>query len=246
MPRGKLRGAAEEYGRGPSPLQSAARQTDVRQGDTRARGTGSTGLRPGGAVSGEVRLPCSKSIAQRLLVCASLAEGTTQARGLTWSEDVRGLALGLAELGVSIAETGPGDVAYRRVPARGGLGRRGPRGPRRGSRARPRVCSPPRPRSARPRAARSSSPPTARSASAAAPRSSMLSRVPAPGSNRTANRSRGRCASWAPPPRRRPCSSSATRARARSSPRCSWLAARGPGRGRCASWGRCRALRTSR
>src|SRR5262249_38328717 len=36
------------------------------------------GLRPGGAVVGRVRLPASKSIAQRAIVCAGLAQGTTE------------------------------------------------------------------------------------------------------------------------------------------------------------------------
>jgi 3-phosphoshikimate 1-carboxyvinyltransferase len=46
------------------------------------------GLRPGSAVRGAVALPCSKSIAQRALVCAALAGGTTRITALTPSGDV--------------------------------------------------------------------------------------------------------------------------------------------------------------
>src|SRR5262245_26688290 len=46
------------------------------------------GLRPGSAVRGAVAVPCSKSIAQRALVCAALAGGTTRITALSQSGDV--------------------------------------------------------------------------------------------------------------------------------------------------------------
>jgi 3-phosphoshikimate 1-carboxyvinyltransferase len=47
------------------------------------------GLRPGAPLRGELRVPGSKSIAQRLLVCGMLAEGASDVRGLPEGDDVR-------------------------------------------------------------------------------------------------------------------------------------------------------------
>lgn len=76
------------------------------------------GFAPGGAVRGAVRVPGSKSLAQRALVAAGLASGTTRVAGLSDSEDVaRALALvdacgarvtRLAPAAVSVAGNPPG------------------------------------------------------------------------------------------------------------------------------------------
>ena len=57
-------------------------------------------------IEGRVRPPGSKSITNRALVCAALAEGTSLLRGALVSEDTRAMAVGLSQLGVQVAEQG--------------------------------------------------------------------------------------------------------------------------------------------
>lgn len=64
------------------------------------------GLSPGGKVSGEARVPGSKSEAQRAIVCAGLARGTTEIRGLSDGADVAA-ALHLLEASGAEIERGP-------------------------------------------------------------------------------------------------------------------------------------------
>ena len=58
------------------------------------------------------RLPGSKSIANRALVLAALARGTTTFQGLTPSDDVAALVAGLRALGAEIATGGAPDAGY--------------------------------------------------------------------------------------------------------------------------------------
>lgn len=78
------------------------------------------GLGPASVISGPVRLPCSKSIAQRALVAAALASGTTRIRGLTASGDVRSVLHALAGLSVrvdgQVPERGSGAVTLQGCP----------------------------------------------------------------------------------------------------------------------------------
>ncbi len=60
------------------------------------------GLTPKGKVSGEARVPGSKSEAQRVLVCAGLARGTTRVRGLPDGEDVAAALALLEASGVEV------------------------------------------------------------------------------------------------------------------------------------------------
>jgi 3-phosphoshikimate 1-carboxyvinyltransferase len=65
---------------------------------------GAFGLRPGGAVVGRVRLPASKSIAQRAIVCAGLAQGTTEIAQLSEGagSDVRAALALVAAAGAKV------------------------------------------------------------------------------------------------------------------------------------------------
>ncbi|MGF1720295.1 3-phosphoshikimate 1-carboxyvinyltransferase [Vibrio kyushuensis] len=58
-------------------------------------------LQPIEKVSGEINLPGSKSISNRALILASLAEGTTQLTNLLDSDDTRHMLKALAKFGVS-------------------------------------------------------------------------------------------------------------------------------------------------
>lgn len=80
-------------------------------------------IQPSGPVCGSIRPPGSKSITNRALVCAALAEGTSTLRGALDSEDTRVMIKGLRQLGVDAdtAEEGsPVRVAGcgGRIPAR--------------------------------------------------------------------------------------------------------------------------------
>lgn len=74
------------------------------------------GLRPGGAVRGSFRAPGSKSIAQRALVIASLAEGETRIAGLPASNDVERARALLEAAGVGIDPLAPAAVRVRGRP----------------------------------------------------------------------------------------------------------------------------------
>ena len=67
-------------------------------------------LAPIAAVGGEVRLPGSKSISNRTLLLAALAEGDTRIEELLESDDTRVMLDALARLGVDIARHGARSV----------------------------------------------------------------------------------------------------------------------------------------
>ena len=60
--------------------------------------------------SGTVRLPGSKSISNRALLLAALADGETVLRGALEADDTRVLRAALAKLGVRIVERAPGEL----------------------------------------------------------------------------------------------------------------------------------------
>lgn len=74
------------------------------------------GLAPQGRVHGEFRASGSKSIAQRALVLASLAQGETRIAGLPPGEDVRAALALLRAVGVEVRELAPAAVAVRGAP----------------------------------------------------------------------------------------------------------------------------------
>src|SRR3546814_1306721 len=59
-------------------------------------------LQPVRAASGQLRLPGSKSISNRVLLLAALDDGTTQLEGLLDSDDTRVMLAALSQLGVKI------------------------------------------------------------------------------------------------------------------------------------------------
>lgn len=61
-------------------------------------------LQPLATAKGEIRLPGSKSISNRVLLLAALAQGTTQVSGLLESDDTRVMLASLQELGVPLTE----------------------------------------------------------------------------------------------------------------------------------------------
>lgn len=74
------------------------------------------GLRPGGAVHGELRVPGSKSIAQRVLLAAAVSSGSTQIAGLPDGDDVTH-ALALVEsCGVLVQRLAPRAVRITGKP----------------------------------------------------------------------------------------------------------------------------------
>lgn len=78
-------------------------------------------LRPG-ARAGAVRIPASKSVAHRLLICAALGEGETALRIEGFSKDILATAACLRALGAGIDQRGDAlHVTPIRKPADGGL-----------------------------------------------------------------------------------------------------------------------------
>jgi len=61
-------------------------------------------LAPISTISGTIRLPGSKSLSNRVLLLAALAEGTTVVENLLDSEDIRYMVSALQSLGVSVVE----------------------------------------------------------------------------------------------------------------------------------------------
>jgi len=59
---------------------------------------------------GQVALPGSKSISNRVLLLAALAAGRTEISGLLDSDDTRVMLAALRQLGIDVADTGPGCV----------------------------------------------------------------------------------------------------------------------------------------
>lgn len=55
---------------------------------------------PAGPISGTARLPGSKSLTNRYLACAAIANGATQLRGASLGDDVQAMLAGLSALGV--------------------------------------------------------------------------------------------------------------------------------------------------
>ena len=56
-----------------------------------------------GPIIADVRVPPSKSVANRALVCAALADGTSEIRGLAPGDDTAAMLDGLERLGCGIA-----------------------------------------------------------------------------------------------------------------------------------------------
>lgn len=67
-------------------------------------------LSPVRLAHGDVRLPGSKSISNRVLLLAALAQGVTRLSGLLDSDDTRVMLAALRQLGVVIDEMGPAQV----------------------------------------------------------------------------------------------------------------------------------------
>ncbi|MEE8143328.1 MAG: hypothetical protein V3T77_09535, partial [Planctomycetota bacterium] len=64
----------------------------------------------GGVVQGTVSLPASKSLAQRALILAALAEGHSQITGLSESDDIAVLMEGLRRLQIPVTQDSPQGV----------------------------------------------------------------------------------------------------------------------------------------
>lgn len=67
-------------------------------------------LQPVSTAAGEVFLPGSKSISNRVLLLAALADGVTQLDGLLDSDDTRVMLAALRQLSVGVDDTGPAQV----------------------------------------------------------------------------------------------------------------------------------------
>ena len=75
-------------------------------------------LQPIRSVRGEIRLPGSKSMSNRVLLLAALAKGTTQVRNLLESDDTTHMLNALGNLGVTVRHSSDG--AYSEVDGLGG------------------------------------------------------------------------------------------------------------------------------
>jgi 3-phosphoshikimate 1-carboxyvinyltransferase len=69
-------------------------------------------LLPAGPVSLRLAAPASKSVTNRALLCAALAEGTSRLHGAAPSDDAQAMAVALAELGAGIDLGGPGRAVW--------------------------------------------------------------------------------------------------------------------------------------
>lgn len=67
-------------------------------------------LSPVSIAAGEINLPGSKSISNRVLLLAALADGVTRLDGLLDSDDTRVMLAALRQLGVPVNDTGPAQV----------------------------------------------------------------------------------------------------------------------------------------
>ena len=63
-------------------------------------------LKPARRARGSVRLPGSKSISNRVLLLAALAQGETEVRGLLDAADTRVMRDALARLGIAVSARG--------------------------------------------------------------------------------------------------------------------------------------------
>src|SRR5579864_4054268 len=79
-------------------------------------------------VRAEITVPGSKSITNRALILAALAEGRTILRGALWSEDTQVMAECLQRLGFELAVTLDAGEPCNRLIEVHGLGGRIPRG----------------------------------------------------------------------------------------------------------------------
>lgn len=84
---------------------------------------GPRAIRTRGPLDGRVRVPGSRSIANRALVCAALAAGTSRVRGVSDSDDTAAMREGLRALGTVLEREAPEDWRVEgcagRFPARG-------------------------------------------------------------------------------------------------------------------------------
>ncbi len=75
-----------------------------------------------GKLSGTVRVPPSKSVAHRALICASLAEGKSEIRGISGSKDMEATIGCMTALGASVRRTAPETVEVEGIGSRAGDG----------------------------------------------------------------------------------------------------------------------------
>jgi 3-phosphoshikimate 1-carboxyvinyltransferase len=64
------------------------------------------GFRPGGALQGDLYVPCSKSIAQRVLVCSALAKGRTHLAPMLLGEDGTSALAAIQAAGAAVTREG--------------------------------------------------------------------------------------------------------------------------------------------
>ncbi|HVS10346.1 MAG TPA: hypothetical protein VMS76_10770 [Planctomycetota bacterium] len=74
------------------------------------------GLRPGAAVRGSFRPPGSKSLAQRAIVIAALAEGSTRIAALSEADDVAAALALVAACGPRVERPAPGEARIEGLP----------------------------------------------------------------------------------------------------------------------------------
>jgi 3-phosphoshikimate 1-carboxyvinyltransferase len=74
------------------------------------------GLSPDGRITGAVRVPGSKSLAQRALVMAALAQGTTRVTNLSGGDDVESARRLIEAAGASVQELAPAALAISGRP----------------------------------------------------------------------------------------------------------------------------------
>ncbi|MBI3191683.1 MAG: hypothetical protein HYZ36_03380, partial [Pedosphaera parvula] len=79
-------------------------------------------------VRAEITVPGSKSITNRALVLAALADGKVTPQGALWSEDTQVMVDGLQKLGFEVSVEQDRDEACNRTITVQGLGGRIPRG----------------------------------------------------------------------------------------------------------------------
>lgn len=133
-----LGGAPSQQGQGPVPVGRIARERYLPAAKTqymnpRPRDSNTATVMlpklieivpPKGKVDRTVVLPGSKSLTNRALILAALAQGTVTLEGALWSEDTQAMVACLERLGFTVAVTAdPAEPANRRliVEGRGGL-----------------------------------------------------------------------------------------------------------------------------
>jgi 3-phosphoshikimate 1-carboxyvinyltransferase len=83
---------------------------------------------PAGPVTAEITVPGSKSITNRALILAALAEGETTLRGALWSEDTEVMVACLRKLGFAVEVTPEADEPANRLMRVRGMGGKIPAG----------------------------------------------------------------------------------------------------------------------